>query len=214
MANEINSIAWVDLNGFTHTMHCGEDEQKANEVVGELKEAGIEDFIHVKTMREFDDFLNSDAVMDVTLETIEDLEKPDDIRKLEFEIEKLQREIQTYENSLQKVVQANEQYIGLLRNLEQAKALGDELDEFEKLEELHEGFVGPVSYEDDLPEPDHCDVMTVSEFKECCACSGLIDYDGYGHPAKDNKMDRKRYIKPSRRHEITQDSTHIVWFNR
>lgn len=42
----------------------------------------------------------------------------------------------------------------------------------------------------------------------------FIDYDGFGHPVKDRKCDPDIYIKPSKRHEIPEDATHIVWYNR
>lgn len=61
---------------------------------------------------------------------------------------------------------------------------------------------------------DEDDVYTVQEFKDCCEDGGFIDYDGYGHPVRDNKSDNSIYIKPSELQNIPDDATHIVWFNR
>lgn len=62
--------------------------------------------------------------------------------------------------------------------------------------------------------PEYGDVFTVEEFKNACACRAFVDYDGHGHPAKDGRMDRFIFVKPSRLFRIPKDSTHIVWFNK
>ena len=67
------------------------------------------------------------------------------------------------------------------------------------------------------PMPDYGDVFTVEEFKGCVRTGAFIDYDGSAHPAKliDGKiMLSHEYIKPSRIHELSEDATHIAWFNR
>lgn len=60
----------------------------------------------------------------------------------------------------------------------------------------------------------HDDVYTVAEFKEKCDCGAFIDYDGSGCTVKDGFADLDSNVKPSTRHEIPEDVTHIVWFNR
>ena len=61
---------------------------------------------------------------------------------------------------------------------------------------------------------DEDDVYTVDEFRACCAQGAFIDYDGFGHPVKDNLFDGDIDIRPSRLHEIPEDATHIVWYNK
>lgn len=61
---------------------------------------------------------------------------------------------------------------------------------------------------------DEDDVYTVEEFKECCSSKLFIDYDGWGHPVKDGLADPEIDVKPSRVHEIPEDATHVVWYNR
>ena len=58
------------------------------------------------------------------------------------------------------------------------------------------------------------DVYTVKEFLQMCEKGSFIDYDGFGHPVKDNMADGGVCIKPSRVEMIPKDATHIVWFNR
>jgi hypothetical protein len=62
---------------------------------------------------------------------------------------------------------------------------------------------------------DEDDVYTVAEFMEHVKNGSFIDYDGYGHPVKDNMEDTKIYIYPSQCPEcIPTDATHINWFNK
>lgn len=61
---------------------------------------------------------------------------------------------------------------------------------------------------------DEDDVYTVEEFKQFVASGAFIDYDGHGHPVKDNLSDPNIHIKPSKLSEIPSDATHIVWYNR
>lgn len=68
-----------------------------------------------------------------------------------------------------------------------------------------------TAYTEELPS--YGDVMTVENFRNDCRAGYLIDYDGYGHPVKDNKMAKIR-IYPSGRDLIPADATHILWFNR
>lgn len=71
-----------------------------------------------------------------------------------------------------------------------------------------------MSY-DDLPDEFDDDIMTVEKFLNACDYDFFIDYDGYGHPMKDGKINRKLNIYPSNaRTTIPKDATHIVWYNR
>ena len=67
-------------------------------------------------------------------------------------------------------------------------------------------------YKDDLS--DIGDLFTVEDFKRDCERGCLIDYDGFGHPVKDNKMAGDVTIRPSMRDVIPMDATHIMWFNK
>lgn len=59
------------------------------------------------------------------------------------------------------------------------------------------------------------DLMTVNEYLENVECGGFIDYDGHGHPVKDNMEDGNLYVYPSQGDQnIPMDATHVVWFNR
>ncbi len=62
-------------------------------------------------------------------------------------------------------------------------------------------------------DEDDGDLMTVSEFLDCCNCGGFIDYDGFGNPVKDNLL-MDKLIYPSRLFDIPEDATHIFWYNR
>lgn len=45
--------------------------------------------------------------------------------------------------------------------------------------------------------------------------NALIDYDGFGRPVKENRIDETRTIHPSALGlDIPTDATHIVWYNR
>ena len=59
------------------------------------------------------------------------------------------------------------------------------------------------------------DLMTVEEYLDSVEHGAFIDYDGYGHPVKNDMEDANLFIYPSEgdRH-IPFDATHIVWFNR
>ncbi len=58
------------------------------------------------------------------------------------------------------------------------------------------------------------DVYTVEEFRRNVKCGAFIDYDGFGHPVKDRKLNPEVYVYPSKVHEIPADATHVVWYNR
>lgn len=65
------------------------------------------------------------------------------------------------------------------------------------------------------PIPDYGDVMPLREFLESVRDGMFIDYDGFGYPVKDDKMDDDIRIYPSNVvHVWPKDATHIVWFNR
>lgn len=58
-------------------------------------------------------------------------------------------------------------------------------------------------------------VITVEDYLDSVKSSFFTDYDGYGHPVKDNKQDTQLDIIPSEgRNHIPLDATHIVWFNK
>lgn len=67
------------------------------------------------------------------------------------------------------------------------------------------------------------ELMTVEEFKQACIVGALIDYDGMGDLVKDGKIITPpapegsffpKWVYPSRRHEIPEDVTHILWYNK
>ena len=66
----------------------------------------------------------------------------------------------------------------------------------------------------DEPIPDYGSLMKVREFLADCSDKMLTDYDGHGHPVQNGKMMGKLVIKPSNRHQIPVDATHIMWFNK
>ena len=64
-------------------------------------------------------------------------------------------------------------------------------------------------------------LMTVAEFKKDCDQGMFIDYDGHGDLVKNGKIVTKRnqdnypqWISPSTRHTISEDVTHILWYNK
>lgn len=62
---------------------------------------------------------------------------------------------------------------------------------------------------------DEDDVYTVEEFLALVKSRSFIDYDGFGHPVKDKKIDLDICVKPSTAHlDIPEDATHVVWYNR
>ncbi len=68
-----------------------------------------------------------------------------------------------------------------------------------------------ANYVSDLK--DYASLMSVEEFLEHCEYGGFIDYDGHGSAVKDGKA-APLCIKPSLRHLIPKDATHIEWYNR
>ena len=65
-------------------------------------------------------------------------------------------------------------------------------------------------YKDKLTE--YGDLMTIEVFKTYVDDGFFIDYDGYGRIVKDKLMGG--YVKTSRIANITDDETHIMWYNR
>jgi len=61
---------------------------------------------------------------------------------------------------------------------------------------------------------DHGDLMTVDAFRETCDCGGFIDYDGFGYAVFGDRVDTETFICPSKREEISDLATHVLWFNR
>lgn len=64
------------------------------------------------------------------------------------------------------------------------------------------------------PEPNYGHMMTVAAFRAACRHGGFIDYDGFGHPAKNGAINDQITIVPSRISEIPPEATHIWWLNR
>jgi hypothetical protein len=58
------------------------------------------------------------------------------------------------------------------------------------------------------------DVFTVDEFKGCVKDGLFTDYDGFGNPMKDGLVCDIFIVKPSELHNIPEDTTHIIWYNR
>lgn len=64
------------------------------------------------------------------------------------------------------------------------------------------------------PLPDYGTLMTVDEFRADVRSRLLIDYDGFGHPVRNGRLDQTRTVYPSQVHRIPPDATHIHWYNR
>lgn len=99
----------------------------------------------------------------------------------------------------------DESFYELKENLEAIK-LKDDLETF--------GYAAILSSPEELskynqPLTNYGHLMTIEEFKGFL----FIDYDGHGHPVKDNKMSG-HYIKPSKLDQIPEDATHIMWYNK
>jgi hypothetical protein len=62
--------------------------------------------------------------------------------------------------------------------------------------------------------PEYSYLIERKEFIKEVKSSLFTDYDGFGHPAKDDLMDQTVYIWPSRISSLPEDCTHIVWFNK
>lgn len=71
-----------------------------------------------------------------------------------------------------------------------------------------------VNYNKSLSKYDYGDLISVNKFRSTCECNGFIDYDGFGHPVKNDMVDDSIWIKPSELNSIPEDATHILWFNR
>jgi len=84
------------------------------------------------------------------------------------------------------------------------RACGIKLDDYE--------FTVSGEYPDELS--DIGDLMPMKEYLACCDCGGFIDYDGFGHPVKDGKMNGNMCLSPSMRNLIPPNATHMLWFNR
>lgn len=61
---------------------------------------------------------------------------------------------------------------------------------------------------------DEDDVYTVEEFVAQVKGGAFNDYDGSGAPVKDGLRSIDFDIYPSLVHEIPEDATHVVWFNK
>jgi hypothetical protein len=70
-----------------------------------------------------------------------------------------------------------------------------------------------TEYRDNLDETTG-DLFTVKEFLECCKSGLFIDYDGYGNPIKNKKINNNFIVLPSELEKIPKDATHILWYNK
>ena len=71
-----------------------------------------------------------------------------------------------------------------------------------------------MKYDRELPS--YGELMSVEKFVEYCEDLMFIDEDGMGSPVKDNMMAGgfDNYVYPSELHNIPEDATHIMWFNK
>ena len=63
---------------------------------------------------------------------------------------------------------------------------------------------------------DNCgELMAMEDFIDAVKCGALIDYDGFGYYALENKQSNK-IIRPSdiRKGRILHGFTHVKWYNR
>lgn len=63
-------------------------------------------------------------------------------------------------------------------------------------------------------DPDLGYVFELQDYLDAVKEGLLVDYDGFGHPARGGMMNNRWYIKPSKLEQIPEDATHIVWYNR
>jgi hypothetical protein len=63
-------------------------------------------------------------------------------------------------------------------------------------------------------DPEECAIMTVEDFIASVRDGSLIDYDGYGNPMKEGRIDPRCYVSPSNLNSIPEDATHIAWYNK
>ena len=87
----------------------------------------------------------------------------------------------------------------------------EELDELSELSR-EKRMIMPYEMEE---IPDYGDVMSLKDFIECVKNGSFIDYDGFGHYAKDNMMSNVAIIPSDVEHKaIRKDFDTLVWFNR
>lgn len=60
----------------------------------------------------------------------------------------------------------------------------------------------------------HGDLMTVDAFTKHCEEGMFIDYDGFGYSVFGARVDNQTMVLPSKRADIPELATHILWFNR
>lgn len=63
------------------------------------------------------------------------------------------------------------------------------------------------------PLSDDGTLMPREEFLDAVKDGSFIDYDGFGHPVKNNLMSN-RVVHPSQVRELPSDATHVLWYNR
>jgi len=69
--------------------------------------------------------------------------------------------------------------------------------------------------ENDCPEADMKQTMTVQSFLDNVRLAAYTDDDGFGHPATDGVENTSVRIYPSEMgRDIPEDATHIFWYNK
>jgi len=72
-----------------------------------------------------------------------------------------------------------------------------------------------IIYDKPIKDINYGSLITVEHFKLNVQSGGFIDYDGFGHPVKNNFMNSHINIYPSEVPNcIPSDATHILWFNK
>jgi hypothetical protein len=61
--------------------------------------------------------------------------------------------------------------------------------------------------------PNCGDLFTVEAFRQAFADGCFKDRDGYGHPARDGRMNPNVLVYPSTS-IYPKSATHVVWFNK
>ena len=84
--------------------------------------------------------------------------------------------------------------------------------EIQKLNSLVKKIEQVVGYVVKLPE--YGDLLGREEFIQDVEAGCFTDYDGYGHPVKNDLMDDTITVWPSKISLLPEDCTHIIWFNK
>lgn len=63
-------------------------------------------------------------------------------------------------------------------------------------------------------DDEHLHLMTLQDFRVAVGQGVFIDYDGYGHYARNGVADDSAIALPSEIDKMPEWATHVVWFNR